>query len=157
MKKNKLTLIKCIGIPLILGALIGYITRTGMEDFNSLRQPPLTPPDLLFPIVWTILYALMGLSAYLVKTDIAPEQSITKAMSAYYFQLVLNLIWPILFFNFQWFLFAFFWLIALWISVIVMIKRFRLVNKKAAYMNIPYLIWLTFASYLNLGVWWLNL
>lgn len=156
MQKNKLTLIKCIAIPIILGALIGYITRSGMEAFQDLNHPPLTPPDILFPIVWTILYGLMGISAYLIKTNIASDQMGNRAMSSYCSQLVVNLLWPIFFFNLQWFLFAFFWLLLLIILVIVMIRRFCLLSKTAAYLNIPYLIWLGFASYLNIGVWWLN-
>ncbi len=156
MKNNKLTLVKCIAIPLILGALVGFVTQAGMDDFKALNHPPLTPPDILFPIVWTILYALMGISAYLVKTAPASEEDIAKAMSVYFYQLVVNFLWPIFFFNFQWFLFSFFWLLLLWILVIVMIKRFYRIRPIAAYMNIPYLIWLTFAAYLNLGVWWLN-
>ena len=156
MKKNWLILLKCIAIPILLGLLASFFTQNAMDDFHRLNQPPLTPPDILFPIVWTVLYTLMGISAYLIKTAEASEEEIAKAMSVYFYQLLANFLWTIVFFNFQWFLFAFFWLLLLWVLVAVMIKRFYNIRPIAAFMNIPYLIWLTFAAYLNLGVWWLN-
>ena len=115
MKKNWLIILKCIAIPIILGLLASFFTQNAMENFHSLNQPPLTPPDILFPIVWTVLYTLMGISAYLIKTAEAPEEEIAKAMSVYFYQLVANFLWTIVFFNFQWFLFAFFWLLLLWV------------------------------------------
>lgn len=156
MNENTKTLLKCIAIPLILGALAGFITRGAMESFEALNQPPLTPPDILFPIVWTILYILMGISCYLVKTAHNSEGAIAQVLPLYFYQLVANFLWPIAFFNLGWHLFAFFWLLLLWVLVILMIKRFYYIQPLAAYLNIPYLIWLTFAAYLNLGVWWLN-
>lgn len=156
MKEKTKNIIKCILIPLLVGGISGFLTQGGMKDFNALNQPPLTPPDIVFPIVWTVLFLLMGISAYLVKTADAPEEDIAKAMSIYFYQLVVNFLWPVFFFNLQWHLFAFFWLVLLWILVAVMIKRFYAIRPIAGYMNIPYLIWLTFAGYLNLGVWWLN-
>lgn len=156
MSEKAKNIIKCIVIPLLVGIISAFLTRGGMEDFKSLSHPPLTPPDMLFPIVWTLLYILMGISAYLVKTSTTNEENIARAMSIYFYQLVVNFLWPVFFFNLQWFLFSFFWLVLLWILVAVMIKRFYDVRPIAAYMNIPYLIWLTFAAYLNLGVWWLN-
>lgn len=156
MSDKTKNILKCIVIPLFVGIVSAFLTRGGMEDFQMLSHPPLTPPDWLFPVVWTILYILMGISAYLVKTSTNGEENIARAMSVYFYQLVVNFLWPVFFFNLQWFLFAFFWLVLLWILVAVMIKRFYEVRPIAAYMNIPYLIWLTFAAYLNLGVWWLN-
>ncbi len=156
MKTNVKTLIKCIAIPLLVGIISGFLTQGGMDAFEKLNHPPLTPPDIVFPIVWTILFTLMGISAYIVKTSSASEESIAQAMSIYFYQLVVNFLWPVFFFNLQWFLFSFFWLVLLWIMVAIMIKRFYHIKPVAAYLNIPYLIWLTFAAYLNLGVWWLN-
>lgn len=156
MKINKLLLIKSIAIPIIMGAVAGFLTRNAMQDFEALNQPPLSPPGWLFPIVWTILYVLMGISAYMIKVADASTEEIDDALTIYRYQLIANFLWPVFFFNFGWYLFAFIWLILLWILVIFMIRKFYTISKPAAYLNIPYLIWLTFAAYLNFGVWWLN-
>lgn len=156
MKINKLLLIKSIAIPIVMGAVSGFLTRNAMQDFEALNQPPLSPPGWLFPIVWTILYVLMGISAYLIKVADASTEEIDDALTIYRYQLIVNFLWPVFFFNFGWYLFAFVWLILLWILVIFMIRSFYKISKPAAYLNIPYLIWLTFAAYLNFGVWWLN-
>lgn len=156
MKINKLLLIKSIAIPIVMGAAAGFLTRNAMQDFEALNQPPLSPPGWLFPIVWTILYILMGISAYMIKVADASTEDIDDALTIYRYQLIVNFLWPVFFFNFGWYLFAFVWLILLWILVIFMIRKFYTISKPAAYLNIPYLIWLTFAAYLNFGVWWLN-
>ena len=156
MKINKLLLIKSIAIPIVMGAVAGFLTRNAMQDFETLNQPPLSPPGWLFPIVWTILYVLMGISAYMIKVADASTEEIDDALTIYRYQLIVNFLWPVFFFNFGWYLFAFAWLILLWILVILMIKKFYSISMPAAYLNIPYLLWLTFAAYLNLGVWWLN-
>ena len=156
MSERTKTILKCIGIPLILGVLVGLLTRNAMNDFKLLEQPPLTPPDILFPIVWTILYTLMGISCYLIKTSDASKEEVADVLPIYFYQLVVNFLWPIFFFNLEWHLFSFIWLLLLWVLVARMIMKFYPLNKTAAYLNIPYLIWLTFAAYLNLGVWWLN-
>ena len=98
----------------------------------------------------------MGVSYYLISESGADEAAIAETQKIYYFQLLLNFLWPILFFDFGWYLFAFVELVILWFAVLTMIRRFADISKTAAYLNIPYLIWLTFAAYLNLGVWWLN-
>ena len=135
-------------IPLIVGGIVAFITMPFM-DYKSLEQPPLSPPSFLFPIVWTILYVLMGISAYLVskKNDIPV---------IYYIQLGVNALWSIIFFIFKWRLFAFIWIILLIILVILMIIHFYKIDKAAAYLQIPYLLWILFASYLNLGIYLLN-
>lgn len=156
MKINKRLLFTCIAIPIIVGMIAAILTRDSMKVFESLLQPPLSPPGWLFPVVWTVLYILMGISSYLVLTADADKDEKLKAIRLYGYQLVVNFLWPTLFFNFGWYLFSFFWLLLLWIMVLVMILRFRDINKLAAYMNIPYLIWLTFAGYLNLEIWLLN-
>lgn len=156
MKINKLLLIKSIAIPIVMGAVAGFLTRDAMQDFEALNQPPLSPPGWLFPIVWTILYVLMGISAYMIKVADASTEEIDDALTIYRYQLIANFLWPVFFFNFGWYLFSFVWLILLWILVIFMIRKFYTISKPAAYLNIPYIIWLTFAAYLNFGVWWLN-
>lgn len=156
MNIDKKNLLKNILIPLITGGLAAFLTRSSMSDFESLNQPPLSPPGFLFPIVWTVLYTLMGISSYLIETAVVPSDVKAEARFFYYLQLTVNFLWPIFFFNMEWYLFSFFWLIFLLILVIKMIMQFSYISKPAAYLNIPYLIWLIFAAYLNLGVWILN-
>ena len=156
MQVNKGLLAKCIAIPLLVGGLASFLTRGGMGVFMQLNQPPLSPPGWVFGVVWTILYILMGVSSYLIIQSGAEEEEINKALSVYVYQLVVNFLWPTFFFNFEWFFFAFLWLVLLWALVFVMIRRFYYISKLAGILQIPYLIWLTFAAYLNLGVWLLN-
>lgn len=156
MEVKKGLLIKCIAIPLVVGGIASWLSGGAMEAFQNLNKPPLSPPGWLFPVVWTILYTLMGISSYLVITSDANQSDIYRALSVYGYQLIVNFLWPTFFFNFQWYLFSFFWLVLLWILVLVMIILFYSISKKAAYLNIPYLVWLTFAGYLNLGIWLLN-
>ena len=156
MKIDVKLLIKSIALPLLVGIVSGLLTRNAMSQFRLLNQPPLSPPAWLFPVVWTILYTLMGVSAYLIQTSDASEEEKSDALAIYYYQLIVNFLWPVFFFNFGWYLFSFFWLLLLWTLVIWMIWRFDKINKVAAYLNIPYLLWLTFAGYLNFAIWWLN-
>lgn len=156
MKVNKRLLAICIAIPLITGAVAGFLTRNGMEIFKALEKPPLSPPGWLFPVVWTVLYILMGISMYLVLVSNGDPVQVANACKAYHLQLGVNFLWSIFFFGFGWYLFSFVWLLLLWILVLAMIVLFSYVSKTAAYLNIPYLIWLTFAAYLNAGVWFLN-
>ena len=156
MQVNKGLLAKCIAIPLLVGGLASFLTRGGMGVFMQLNQPPLSPPGWVFGVVWTILYILMGVSSYLVIQSGAEEEEINKALSVYVYQLIVNFLWPTFFFNFGWFFFAFLWLVLLWVLVFIMIRRFYNISKLAGILQIPYLIWLTFAAYLNLGGWILN-
>ena len=156
MKLDIRKLIISIAIPLLVGGLAAFFTGDSMMQFENMVKPPLSPPAWLFPIVWTILYTLMGISSYLIAESGESEDVITEAQAIYYFQLILNFLWPILFFGLDWYLFAFLELITLWVAVILMIRKFADISQTAAYLNVPYLIWLTFAAYLNLGVWWLN-
>lgn len=156
MKINKKLLIKSIAIPLIMGAVSGFLTHNAMKDFAALNQPKFAPPGWLFPVVWTILYILMGISAYLIKVADAPEEDIDDALTIYRYQLIVNFLWPVFFFNFGWHLFAFIWLILLYILVVIMVWKFHKISKPAAYLNLPYLTWLKFAAYLNFMVWRLN-
>ena len=158
MKQNWKTLLVCILIPLIVGTVAGLLTMGGMEQFASLNKPPLSPPSWLFPIAWTLLYTLMGISSYIIYISEEPEEKSIKsrALSTYGYQLLVNFLWPVFFFNFQWYLFSFFWLALLWILVAKMILEFGAISRLAALCNIPYLLWLSFAGYLNLGIWLLN-
>ena len=156
MKINKRLLFICIAIPVIVGIVSALLTRNSMELFQSIDKPPLAPPGWLFPVVWTILYILMGISSYLILQSGESQEEIRKALTIYGYQLVVNFLWPTFFFNFGWYFFSFLWLVLLWVLVLIMILRFKDINKLAAYVNIPYLVWLTFAGYLNLGIWILN-
>lgn len=153
---NKIKLVKAIALPLLVGAVSGILTGGGMQSFGMLNKPPLSPPGWLFPVVWTILYILMGIASYQVAEADADEEKKEKALSIYYYQLLVNFLWPVFFFSFGWYLFAFLWLVFLWILIILMIKSFYDISRLAAYLCIPYLIWVTFAGYLNFGIWWLN-
>lgn len=150
MKKHKIKeIIISILVPVILGGLVGLIISPSMDSFKLLNKPPLNPPAILFPIVWTILYILMGISHYLTKNN-------EKCNKIYNLQLFFNLIWSILFFALKLRLLAFLWIIILWVLVLKMILTFYKENKIAAYLQIPYLLWVTFASYLNIAIYLLN-
>lgn len=148
--------------PLIISLLIsfgveiisGLLTTNSMSLYKELNTPPLSPPGWVFPIVWTILFFLMGISAYLIYT--AEEGEKTQALRLYAIQLIVNVGWSIIFFRMEAYLFAFVWLILLWILVFNMIKSFWSIDELAAKLQIPYLLWLTFAAYLNLFVYFLN-
>lgn len=139
-------LIKNILIPVIMGSVIGLIISPFM-NYQDLNKPPLSPPGIIFPIIWTILYIIMGYSFY--KQN---EQNKT----IYYTQLIVNGLWSIIFFVFKWYLLATIWIILLIILVIIMIKNFYKENKLSGLINIPYLLWLLFALYLSFGVYLLN-
>ena len=156
MNLNKRLLFICIAIPLMIGILAGLLTKNSMEVFLMVENPPLSPPAWLFPVVWTILYILMGISSYLILTSGAEFKEIAEAIRLYIYQLVVNFLWPTFFFNFRWYFFSFLWLVLLWILVFLMIRKFYTISKTAAIINIPYVLWLTFAGYLNIGIWWLN-
>ena len=141
-----------IALPLLSGAAIGLLT-SGSMDFDMLKKPPLSPPAILFPIVWTILYVLMGVSYGLIKDRSTPDSTDSLV---YYLQLVVNLLWPVAFFVLKWRLFAFFWLLLLDVLVVIMALRFCRKDKTAGRLQIPYTIWVLFATYLNFGVWILN-
>lgn len=138
------------------GILSGLLTRAGTVEFSrSVVQPPLSPPAILFPIVWTVLYLLMGISAARVSLqEPSPERS--RGLNLFVAQLIVNFFWSPIFFNAKAYGFALLWLILLWVLVFAMIRSFRKTDPLAALLQIPYLLWLTFAAYLNAGVWLLN-
>ena len=139
-------------IPLALGAAVGLLI-SGFMDYGSLRQPPLAPPAALFPIVWTLLYALMGISYGILRDKGLADP---EAGTIYYLQLAVNLLWPVFFFVLKWRLFSFIWIIALAVLVITMTVRFYRRDKAAGLLQIPYTVWVLFASYLNLMAYILN-
>lgn len=139
-----------------VGGLSGWLTREGTALFSQTAvQPPLSPPALVFPIVWGILYALMGIGAARVAMG-PPSGSREMGLNLFIAQLIVNFFWSLIFFNARAFGFAFLWLLLLWGLVLWMILTFRKTDPLAAALQIPYLLWLTFAAYLNFGVWYLN-
>lgn len=146
------TYAKSILIPVIVGGIVGFII-SGSIDYNSLQKPFLAPPSILFPIMWTILYILMGVSYGILEDK---ELIDSKTNVIYYSQLFVNALWSIIFFTLKWRLFAFIWIILLDILVIIMIVNFYKKNKLSGLLQILYLLWLLFASYLNLSIYLLN-
>ena len=141
-------------IALGVGGLSALLTGGSMDLYKTLNQPPLAPPAWVFPVVWTILYVLMGISSALVYREGGPDSK--RALLLYGIQLLVNFIWPILFFRFQWYLPSFLWLVLLWVLILWMIVAFYRVRPLATYLQIPYLVWVTFAGYLNLIIYLLN-
>lgn len=143
---------KSIIIPIVLGGIVGLITSKAM-NYSMLNKPSLSPPGLIFPIVWTIFYILMGISYGILDSR---EYIDFDIKSIYFAQLIVNLLWPILFFVFKWRLFAFIWILLLISLVINMIIKFYQKDRVSGLLQIPYLIWLVFAGYLNLFIYFLN-
>lgn len=143
-----------IAIGLGTGLLSVLLTLGNFKAYSALLQPPLAPPGWLFPVVWTILYILMGVSAYLVYECDTEEKYI--GLAVYVLQLIFNFLWLIIFFNIGNLLFAFVWLVFLWVLVLAMTISFYKVNKTAGLLQIPYLLWVTFAGYLNIALYILN-
>lgn len=156
MKEKKGVLAICILIPLAVGALSSLLTRDSMAEFELLNKPPLSPPGWLFPVVWTILFVLMGIASYLIYQQGTEKVKVRQALVIYGVQLLFNFFWPIFFFRFGWYLFSFLWLMILSVLILVMISKFRKIDETAAKLLVPYLLWVTFAGYLNLGVFLLN-
>lgn len=150
--KNKWILAKNIILPIALGGLVGLIIYQFM-DYNTLQKPPLSPPGFIFGIVWSILYLLMGIAYGMLVYKGKSDAEVSKI---YLTQLIVNLIWPILFFVFKLRLFSSIWIIILLILVISMVIKFYKKDKIISYSQIPYLLWIMFATYLNIGVYILN-
>ena len=146
-----------ISIALGVGGLSAFLIRENLYIYSLLRKPPLTPPAIVFPIVWTLLYILMGISCarILIQRPAYPDD-VLDALFSYAFQLIFNFLWPVIFFNMRTFLFAFIWLVVLWTNILRMIFKFSRLDTTAAYLQIPYLLWVTFAGYLNFMIYLLN-
>ncbi|MFI3313181.1 MAG: TspO/MBR family protein [Eubacteriales bacterium] len=152
MKQNNLkTYVISIAIPLLVGFIGSFATSMGMDTYALLDKPMWTPPGAVFPIVWTLLYVFMGISAARIYNGADPS-----SLGLYVLQLVLNGIWSYLFFGAGWYFFSFLWIVVLWFVVFTMVQEFYKVDKVAAVLQIPYLIWLTIAGLLNLSIWFLN-
>lgn len=144
--------IKSILVPVLVGGVVGIIISPFM-DYSMLQKPFLAPPSIVFPIVWTALYVLMGVSYGILKSKNLTNQEIDWI---YYLQLGINALWSVFFFVFKWRLFSFFWIVLLAVAVIIMIIKFYSKDKIAGLLQIPYLLWILFATYLNLSIYLLN-
>lgn len=150
-------LLKNLAIPLAVGIVAGLLTRSSTEEFMStVNKPVFMPPSRLFPVAWTILYVLMGIAAYLIETTPYNAAKKKSALTTYYASLFFNFCWPFIFFSFGLYLIAFLWLLVLLLLVITYTLKYFKINKTAAYLNIPYILWLAFAGVLNLAVYILN-
>ncbi|MBE6574214.1 MAG: tryptophan-rich sensory protein [Ruminococcaceae bacterium] len=161
MPKETLQRIKiyiiAITIPLAVGITSALITRENMTVYSTLNLPPLSPPSFLFPYVWTLLYILMGISSgtvYLKRSNNPTFAS--DGLSYYALSLAFNFAWSIIFFNFRAFAFSFIWLLALLYLIIKTVICYKKVDKRSAKLQIPYILWVSFAGYLNLGIYLLN-
>ncbi|MBO4950963.1 MAG: tryptophan-rich sensory protein [Clostridia bacterium] len=158
MKSKTKTYVWSILVTLAVGGLSALLTRKSMDVYETVTKPPLAPPAVLFPIVWGILYVIMGISIAMILLKGRSEGIYTvPCVKIYALQLAVNFFWSIIFFNLRAFFFSFVWLILLWILVVVMIDRFSRVSKIAAYINIPYFLWVSFAAYLNFMIYRLNM
>ena len=143
-------------VPLAVGGLAAMLTMDSMAQFATLAQPPLSPPGWVFPVVWTVLYLLMGWASFLVWKSDAPQAEKTRVLGLYGAQLAVNFAWPLLFFRAGLYGFALVWLVILLVLVVETMLAFRRIDRRAVWLLAPYILWLLFAAYLNAGVWMLN-
>ena len=156
LKKNWKPYLGGILLTEAVGGLAGFLTRNAVKVYNaSVSKPPLSPPATVFPIAWAILYALMGIGA--ARVWIRPDSlSRSRSLRLFLLQLLFNFVWSFLFFSFRLYGAAFLWIAVLWILIVRMTLSFYEVDRPAAWLQLPYLLWVLFAAYLNLGVWKLN-
>lgn len=145
-----------VAFPLIIGALSSLATSGNMQTlFDEIVKPPLSPPSWLFPVVWSVLFILMGIGS--ARVYLSPDsQNRTSALYLYLANLFLNFFWSIIFFNFRAFLFAFIWLLALLAVIILMTVNFYKCDRMSGLLQLPYILWVTFAGYLTFAIWFLN-
>lgn len=145
------------GISLGVGAVSALVSMSSMDAFENAAKPPLTPPNWVFPVVWTILFLLMGISSYLVFVSRSGGREVRNAaLTVYAAQLVVNFFYPIIFFNLSAYLLAFIWILILLAMVAVMVRLFLRVSRISGILQIPYLLCVAFATYLTFGVFILN-
>ena len=142
---------------LAVGGLSALLTKGNMGFLETINKPPLSPPSFLFPIVWTVLFILMGISsAYVYKNKKRNPDAASTGLTVYIFSLAVNFFWSIIFFNLRAFMFSFIWLVLLWVLIIITIREYAKVSRGAAYLQVPYLLWVTFAGYLNFMIYIMN-
>ena len=156
MKNKTIRLIVFLAIPLAAGGLASLLVGSDFSAYAAYEKPPLSPPGWLFPVVWTALYALMGYASYLVYQADAPDVQRFQALCLYFVQLAVNFTWPIFFFRWQLLLSSFFVLLLLWLLVAVTMRLFSDIHERPGTLLLPYLLWITYAGYLNFGIFRLN-
>ena len=157
MKKIKWkTLIIAVAIPLLTGTIAGLLTAENTAYFSLLEKPPLSPPGWLFPVVWTLLYTLMGIASYFIIESESETSEKISALKVYFLQLAFNFLWSIFFFNLELYAFSFIWLLTLLCLIIQTTLKFRKIDTRAELLMLPYIAWVSFAGYLNLGIALLN-
>lgn len=149
-------LLVALAVPLAVGGLSALLSNVATERFDSLEKPPLAPPSWVFPVVWTVLFVLMGIASYLVAVEKAEEKQKKAALTVYGIQLAFNFAWTLIFFNAGAYLFAFVWLIILWLLIITTVYLFSKIRFAAGLLLIPYVLWVAFAGYLNFSIYLLN-
>lgn len=155
-KISMATLIVAILIPVIVGGTSAIISSKAMIAYGTMNKPPLSPPAWVFSVAWTILYVMMGLASYFIVMSEASMSKKTTVLILYAVQLIMNFMWSIVFFNWNMYLVAFIWLMIMWCIVIACAVKAYSVSKTATWLLIPYILWLTFAAYLNMGSYLLN-
>ena len=156
MKKRTVVNVLLVVTPLLIGIASSILTRDMMLEYGNLNKPFLAPPTILFPIAWTVLYLLMGIGAALIYSKEEYKGNRSTGITLHIAQLILNFFWSIIFFNMGQYYFAFVWLVILWLVVFSMLMNYRKISQTAFFLNVPYIVWLTFAGYLNLAVAILN-
>ncbi|MBQ7937531.1 MAG: tryptophan-rich sensory protein [Oscillospiraceae bacterium] len=154
MLKKYVPYIISVAISLGVGGISAFLSKDNMSIYSAVNRPALSPPSWLFPIVWTVLFVLMGIAAAIIWRSNGKE--LDSALIFYGFQLVFNFCWPLIFFNFRAFGIAFFWLLVLLVLIGITAIKFYRINKTAGWMMLPYLAWVSFAGYLNYMIWQLN-
>ena len=146
-----------IAIPLAVGGLAAFLTRNSMNIYEKINQPFLAPPSWVFPVAWTILYVLMGISSAMIyeSKDVMKEDK-KQAFLLYGINLAVNFLWSIIFFNLGAFFVAFLWLMLLIFVITRMISAFYKIKPLAAYLQVPYVLWCCFATYLTASIWLMN-
>lgn len=152
MKKKTVMCILLIVTPLLIGLLSSFLTKDMMAQYGTMSKPPLSPPTIVFPIAWTILYVLMGISAAMIYTKGGASNYRSIGLTLHIVQLILNFFWSLIFFNMKQYTVSFIWLVILWLVVFSMMLNYKKISNTAFFLNIPYIVWLTFAGYLNLAV-----
>ena len=148
-------LLKNVAIPVLVGALAGFLTKNDTIEFmETVNKPFFTPPGWIFPVVWTILYILMGVASYFI--DISKNTDKDKALLIYYVQLFFNFVWSFIFFTTKIYLFAFIWIVVLLLLILLTIIKFKRIDTRTVLLLAPYLVWVVFATVLNLSVYILN-
>ena len=156
MKINWKKLIISLAVPLAVGGLSAWLSGGAMERFDSLQKPALAPPTWLFPVVWTILFLMMGVASYLVYASGASRVRRERALTFYALQLGMNFFWSIIFFSLEMYLTAFIWLVGMWMLILICTVLFWHIDRRAGRLMLPYLAWVAFAGYLNMGIFLLN-